>query len=85
MVSPLGEQIISMLRCQGFPSIIGALQVGFHCCCLLMLDQGLEAVKANHRQGVKKHYTKFFHSQFPEEPKLITIDNPDVLVPFYAH
>eukprot|EP01114_Cavostelium_apophysatum_P010723 TRINITY_DN2482_c0_g1_i6.p1 TRINITY_DN2482_c0_g1~~TRINITY_DN2482_c0_g1_i6.p1 ORF type:complete len:659 (+),score=185.51 TRINITY_DN2482_c0_g1_i6:1078-3054(+) len=56
-----GEKLISLIKAQGQPAILGALS-------------GLESVPPKHRNQTKKDITKLFHMRFPDEPRLVPFE-----------
>jgi pre-rRNA-processing protein TSR1 len=60
-VDSLGLSIIAALKAQGVPSVMG-------------LIQGLSHLKSKHQTEAKRNISKFFHSQFSDEPRVLTLD-----------
>jgi len=60
-VDDKGENFISLIKAQGLPTILGLLQ-------------GLEAMPIKKKGDIKKYHTRYFHTLFPEEPKILPID-----------
>lgn len=58
----LGNHFITVLKAQGLPNVVG-------------LVQGLAGVPPRHRADAKKECTRFFHSAFDTQPKVLTLDS----------
>ena len=60
-----GDHLLTCIKAQGVPAVLGVVQA-------------LDTVQAKHQGFIKKQCTRYLHTQFPDEPKMLVLDSIDV-------
>jgi pre-rRNA-processing protein TSR1 len=56
-----GDHLLTIIKSQGVPAVLGAVQA-------------LNSVQPKHQSFIKKQCTRYLHTQFPHEPKMLALD-----------